>query len=45
MFLTKDLVAVIFTVFNLMFSLSVVVDVRICGQKALWWLAGWCLVQ
>ncbi len=40
MFLTKDLVAVFFGVFNAMFSGSVVADVRICGQKALWWLAG-----
>jgi hypothetical protein len=39
-FLIKDLVAVFFGVFNLMISGSVEADVRICGQKALWWLAG-----
>ncbi len=39
-FLTKDLVAVFFDLFNLMISGSVVADVRICGKKALWWLAG-----
>ncbi len=40
MFLSKDLVAVFSGVFNLVLSWSVVDDVRICGQKALWWLAG-----
>ncbi len=40
MFLTKDLVAMLFGVFILMFSWSVVDNVRICGWKALWWLAG-----
>jgi hypothetical protein len=40
MFLMKDLAAVLFRVFHLMFLGSVVADVRIGGQKALWWLAG-----
>jgi hypothetical protein len=39
-FLTKDLIAVFFEVFNFIVSGSVVADVRICGQKDLWWLAG-----
>ncbi len=45
MFLTNDVVAMFFGVLNLTFSWSVVNDIRIYGQKAWWWLAGWCLLQ
>jgi hypothetical protein len=38
-FLAKDLVDVFFGVFIVLFSWLVVGDGRICGQKALWWLA------
>jgi hypothetical protein len=44
-FLMKDLVAVFFGVLNLLPLGSVVADVKICGQNALQWLDGWCLVQ
>ncbi len=39
MLLVKDFAAVVFGVVNLMYSGSVA-DVRICGQKNLWCLAG-----
>jgi hypothetical protein len=41
-FLKKELVAVFFGVFHLMFSGSLVADVRICGQKIV--MAGWMML-